>query len=106
MNILFICSRNQWRSPTAEKIFREYAGVQTRSAGTAASARNRLSEKTLLWADLVFVMEKAHRAQIQQRFPEVVASKEIIVLDLPDEYGYMDEELIAELKARVEPYLR
>ncbi|EOE9784627.1 phosphotyrosine protein phosphatase, partial [Salmonella enterica subsp. enterica serovar Kentucky] len=22
MNVLFICSRNQWRSPTAEQVFR------------------------------------------------------------------------------------
>ncbi|NYN06569.1 phosphotyrosine protein phosphatase, partial [Salmonella enterica subsp. enterica serovar Typhimurium] len=24
MNVLFICSRNQWRSPTAEQVFRRY----------------------------------------------------------------------------------
>lgn len=105
MNLLFVCSRNQWRSPTAEVVFREYNGIQTRSAGTASSARNRLSEKTILWADLVFVMEKHHREQIENRFPETSSVREIIVLDTPDEYGFMDAELVAELKARVEPYL-
>ncbi len=105
MNLLFVCSRNQWRSPTAELVFREYDGIQTRSVGTASSARNRLSEKTILWADLVFVMEKHHREQLESRFPETALSREIIVLDIPDEYGFMDAELVAELKARVEAHL-
>lgn len=106
MNLLFVCSRNQWRSPTAEMVFRNYEGLHTRSAGIASSARNRISEKTLWWADLIFVMEKHHREQIEKRFPEIAATKEIVVLDLPDDYGYMDPELIEELKARVQPYLK
>ncbi|RYD52879.1 MAG: protein tyrosine phosphatase [Sphingobacteriales bacterium] len=104
MKLLFICSRNQWRSPTAEAVFRNRPDLETRSAGTAASARTRVSEKHLRWADLVLVMEKRHRQFIQEQFPDCARNLNIVVLDIPDEYGYMDPELVAELEARVPPY--
>ena len=105
MNLLFVCSRNQWRSPTAEAIFKNYAKHQTKSAGTEPSAHIRINEKLLLWADIVFVMEKKHRLRIQEKFPFVVHEKQIIVLDIPDEYQFMDEELVLSLKTAVLPYL-
>ena len=40
--LLFICSRNQWRSPTAEDLFRDHAEYEARSAGTSDSARVRV----------------------------------------------------------------
>ena len=106
MNILFICSRNQWRSPTAENIFKDRQGIQVRSAGTANSARVRVSEKILQWADLIFVMEKKHKARIVEKFPSICSQKKIVVLDIADEYQYMDDELIETLRASVEPYLK
>ncbi len=105
VNILFICSRNQWRSPTAEKIFNDRQGIQVRSAGTANNARVRVSEKMLQWADLIFVMEKKHKERITEKFPSICLQKEMIVLDIADEYQYMDNELIEMLRASVEPYL-
>lgn len=105
MNLLFVCSRNQWRSPTAEAIFKNHANHQTRSAGTEPSARVKLTEKLLSWADIIFVMEKKHRQRIQQRFPYLVNEKEIIVLDIPDEYQFMDEELVLSLQTAVLPHL-
>ncbi len=104
MNLLFICSRNQWRSPTAEKIFNDQfhnAG----SAGTASSAKIKITEKLINWADLIFVMEKKHKQQIIEKFSDVLKDKELIVLDIPDEYRYMDEELIQTLMFSVSPYL-
>ncbi|MGH8106566.1 MAG: phosphotyrosine protein phosphatase, partial [Arenimonas sp.] len=56
-NILFICSRNQWRSPTAEKIWHQRHGVSARSAGTSPNARRTVSAKDFQWADIIFVME-------------------------------------------------
>jgi predicted protein tyrosine phosphatase len=106
VNILFICSRNQWRSPTAENIFKDRQGIQVRSAGTANSAHIRVSEKILQWADLIFVMEKKHKSRIEEKFPSICSQKEIVVLDIADEYQYMDEELIETLRASVEPYLK
>ena len=106
MNLLFICSRNQWRSPTAEKIFKGRPGIQTRSAGTENSARIRVSEKMLIWADLIFVMEKKHKIRLIEKFSSVGSGKKIVVLDIPDEYQFMDAELIDALTASVEPYLK
>jgi predicted protein tyrosine phosphatase len=105
MHILFVCSRNQWRSPTAEAIYRDRPCLQVRSAGTEPSARIRLSTKTILWADLIFVMEKRHKLRMLENFPEEMAGKQVVVLDIPDEYQYMDPELVGEIEARVGEWL-
>lgn len=59
-NFLFVCSRNQWRSPTAEKVFKQ-KGYSARSAGTSPNAKNTISVADINWADLIFVMEKSIR---------------------------------------------
>jgi predicted protein tyrosine phosphatase len=105
VNILFVCSRNKWRSATAETIYKNHADHQVRSAGTEPSARIKISAKVITWADLIFVMEKKHKQRIAERFPEEIYEKEIIILDIPDDYQYMDEELIEELNAKVANYL-
>ena len=102
MNLLFICSRNQWRSPTAETIFRNSADHTARSAGTSDSARVKVTEKMIAQADLIFAMEQKHKQLLQQQFQ---TDKPIIVLNIPDEYQYMDEELVAMIKDAVAPHL-
>lgn len=64
MNALFICSRNQWRSPTAETVFRRYPNVQARSAGTSPNARHTVSIDDIAWADKIFVMEQKHKSRL------------------------------------------
>ncbi|MBC3538576.1 low molecular weight protein tyrosine phosphatase family protein [Rufibacter sediminis] len=105
MNVLFVCSRNQWRSPTAEKIFQANPDHHFRSAGTADSARTKVSGKLLDWADLIFVMEKKHKQVLISRFGAVARDKEIIVLDIPDDYLFMDAELVEMLETAVTPFL-
>jgi predicted protein tyrosine phosphatase len=105
MNILFVCSRNKWRSPTAEAIYKNHAGLSVRSAGTEPSARIRLTAKIIQWADLIFVMEKKHRQRIVEKFSNETAGKKIIVLDIPDEYKFMDPELIEEIETKLGRYL-
>ena len=102
--MLFICSRNQWRSPTAESIFKNRPKIQVRSAGTADSAKNKVSEKLLLWADMIFVMEKKHKEILIERFDRKHSDR-MIVLGIPDDYKYMDPELVEMIKAGVAPYL-
>lgn len=105
MNILFVCSRNKWRSATAENIYKNNGEHQVRSAGTEPSARVKLNAKYLNWADLIFVMEKKHKQRITEKFKDEVAAKEIIVLNIPDDYQYMDEELIDELNSKLSAYI-
>ncbi|WP_068775912.1 low molecular weight protein tyrosine phosphatase family protein [Paenibacillus sp. FJAT-26967] len=105
MKLLFICSRNKWRSLTAEKIFDGYNGYEVKSAGTEEGARIKVTEGLIGWADTVFVMEKKHTRRLQDKFSAKVRSKQVICLDIPDDYKFMDEELIEILKSRVSDYL-
>ncbi|PFH09489.1 putative protein tyrosine phosphatase [Collimonas sp. PA-H2] len=95
--LLFVCSRNQWRSPTGEQVWRRQLGIQTRSAGTSPNARKKISAADISWADLIFVMEKKHQNRIQAEFGRLLEYKRIHVLDIPDEYQYMDPELVEQL---------
>src|SRR5689334_18659746 len=105
MNILFVCSRNQWRSRTAETIFKNNQKHTVKSAGTENEARIRVTEKLITWADLIFVMEKKHKERLFQKFGATLDDKEIIILDIKDDYKYMDSELIEILEVSVSPYL-
>jgi len=102
-NLLFICSKNQWRSPTAELLFRNHPVHQARSAGTGEQARIKVNQKMLDWADVFFVMEGKHRDILKQRFR--VSSPKLVVLDIEDNYRFNDPELVAMLKIALEAYL-
>lgn len=103
--LLFVCSRNQWRSRTAEEIFRDLPGFSVKSAGTEASSRIRVTEGLIGWADIIFVMERKHRAILVERFGEALAGRVIHCLDIPDEYGFMDAELVGMLRGAVAEYV-
>jgi predicted protein tyrosine phosphatase len=94
------------RSPTAEAVFADYPCVETDSAGTAPDAETRVSADAVEWADVIFVMEPVHRRRLQGMFPKQLRDKRLVVLDISDEYGFMDPELVEVLKRRVEPHLR
>ncbi len=101
LNLLFICSRNLWRSPTAEHVWRRHPGVAVRSAGTSASARRTVSVQDIEWADIVFAMEQKHKSRLAASFGQLLAHKRVVVLDIPDEYHAMDPELIELLRTSV-----
>ncbi len=101
MNVLFICSKNQWRSPTAEQIWRRQPGLSVRSAGTSPAARHTVSSADLAWADVIFAMEEKHKSRLLAEHRSVIAGKSIHVLDIPDDYRYMDPELVAQLRTSV-----
>jgi predicted protein tyrosine phosphatase len=105
IKILFVCSRNKQRSLTAEKTFCKYDGLQVRSAGTETGARIKVSDGLIGWADIIFVMEKKHIRRLKEKFGYAIADKKIVCLNIPDEYGFMDEELIDILKASVSEYI-
>jgi predicted protein tyrosine phosphatase len=54
------------------------------------------------WADLVLVMEQKHRSRLLADFPDRTKFLTIHVLDIPDDYGYMDAELVQLLRIAVE----
>jgi predicted protein tyrosine phosphatase len=104
-NILFICSQNRLRSPTAEQVFSVWSGINVASAGTNHDADNPVTPELLRWADVIIAMERAHRSKLQKKFKSSLNGKNIICLGIPDDYGYMDAELVRILEERVPKYL-
>lgn len=104
-HLLFLCSKNKLRSPTAEFVFADCPGVEVDSAGLSNDADVVVSEEQLEWADVILVMEKIHRSKLNRRFPSALGGKRIAILDIPDQYEFMDEELIRILKSKCAPYL-
>jgi predicted protein tyrosine phosphatase len=103
--LLFVCSRNQWRSPTAAALFKNSQLYVAKSAGTSDKARIKLTSNLINWADQIFVMEKRHAAIIRQNFPYLRSDQSIITLHISDDYQYMDPELIEILTSRLAEYL-
>lgn len=104
-NVLFICSQNRLRSPTAEQVFADWPGIETSSAGLNHGAENPVTPELLAWADLVFVMERAHRSKLSARFKAHLGGKRVVCLEIPDDYAFMAPALIRLLKVKVPPHL-
>ena len=102
---LFVCSQNKLRSPTAEQIFSTVEGIEVASAGTNNDAETPLDGEAVDWADVIFVMEKTHRNKVQKRFRSRLGGKRVVCLDIPDDYDFMDPNLIRLLHARMARYL-
>ncbi len=105
INVLFVCSRNRWRSPTAETLFRSYPGIRARSCGTSKAARKQVQNADIDWADLVLVMEDEHSSRLKARFRQLLNSEVVYVLDIPDEFQFMDPDLVDILEQTVPPIL-
>ncbi len=105
LNLLFVCGKNQWRSPTGEAIYRDDQRFEARSAGLSKTAKRRLTLKNLQWAHLVFVMEEEQKGKIAKLYGKENHLPEIVCLDIPDIYPFMDEELIELIKQGVETEL-
>lgn len=103
LRVLFVCSRNRWRSPTAERVFAKHPGLSVRSRGLAKSARRKLTASDVAWAQLIAVMEDTHADRLCERFQ--LGSAQLAVLDIPDEYRTMDPELVQMLRDAMEPVL-
>jgi predicted protein tyrosine phosphatase len=93
---------NRWRSRTAEEIFRNTPGCQVKSADTEPGARIRVTAGLLGWADHIFVMESKHRAYLQSKFPDAITEKPIYCLNIPDDFEFMDPDLVVTLQSAFE----
>ena len=103
--VLFVCSQNRLRSPTAEQVFASWEGIDAASAGLNNDAETVVGPELLGWAHIIFVMEKVHRQKLRKQFGPYLNGKKIVCLDIPDEYGFMDPELVTLLKAKVPRHL-
>lgn len=103
--MLFVCTQNKVRSLTAEHLYRVRPDLEVRSCGTAAFAKNQLTEEVVKWADMVFIFDQSQADTIESRFGKDAFGKEIISLGLEDIYQYKSESLVLKLTAKIEPYL-
>ena len=104
-NVLFVCSANRLRSPTAEQVFSAWPGIEADSAGISNDADVVLSSEQVEWADIIFVMEKTHRTKLSRKFRSSLNGKRVICLDIPDDYEFMDPVLIQLLESRAGRFL-
>ncbi len=100
--LLFVCTVNRMRSATAHQIFEKDKRFEVKSAGTDKTAATVISKELLDWADSIVVMETHHRNYIREKFQEIYANKKIVCLYIPDEYEFMQMELINILREKIE----
>jgi predicted protein tyrosine phosphatase len=105
MKLLFVRSRNRRRSLTAETLFARYPAIEALSAGTSPDAETPASSDLIEWADIVMVMESPHGRRLNRSFPAQPRDKRLMVLGIPDDYDYMDPELVHLLEAKLLPHL-
>lgn len=105
LNVLFVCTMNKWRSPTAEKIYENHPLLNVRSAGTSSKAQRRILAGDVRWSDLIILMEEKHRERIRSEFRQELEYREMHVLGLEDRFQFMDPRLIEELQAHIDPIL-
>lgn len=106
IRMLFICGKAHSRSPTAAQIASQWDGVRADCAGLSNDADDLLSLEQLQWADIIFVMEPRQKIKLNQQFGSAIRGKQVINLDVPDLYSFMEPELVEILTKKVQPYAR
>ena len=101
--LLFVCTGNVDRSPTAEAMFGNAEHFETKSAGTSFAATTRITKELIDWADMIFVMEEKHKLALAEIDSSSCAK--IRVLDIPDIFYRDQPELKQLLLDKIQPYL-
>ncbi|GHD99787.1 protein-tyrosine phosphatase [Defluviimonas sp. 20V17] len=100
MRVLFICSSNLIRSPTAERHFADRPGIETMSAGVGSDAIRPLTAALVTWADLILTMEEGYADQVRDRFADELSDTPMVSLDVPDRFKRDGADLKALLECR------
>lgn len=99
-NILFVCSANVNRSPSAEFWFslrnpeNNYDSAGSCHAACRIHSGNYVTNAQLSNADRIICMEERNRKELNQNFPGHEAKIEIA--GIPDQYSFFQMELIFE----------
>jgi predicted protein tyrosine phosphatase len=75
MRVLFVCTSNRLRSPTAETLFTGWPGLEVLSAGLDPAATRVLDQDDIAAADVIFVMERHHRDKIRKQFRAILGQR-------------------------------
>jgi predicted protein tyrosine phosphatase len=104
IRVLFLCGDARSRGPTAAQIAAQWPGVKADSAGLSNDADDHLSTEQLDWASIIFVMEPRQKTRLAAQYRDEVRGKQIISLDVPDHYSFMQPELVELLTRKLKPY--
>lgn len=102
--ILFVCTANHDRSPTAEIMYQRYSGLEAKSTGIFKPEKK--VREGLAWADVIVVMEDIHETYIREHFAEALAEKPVFVLGIEDRYRFMEDDLTNLIEERMEAVLQ
>jgi len=105
IRVLFLCHYNRKRSATAERVFAKDPSLDVRSAGTSGEAMVQVNARMLEWADIVFIMDDDQRRDLARMFPDVPAASRAVILNIKDDYHFLDPALVEMLRDRVTPHL-
>ena len=64
-----------------------------------------VSTEDIEWARYIFVMEQSHKKKLLQKFKPSIKNQSIICLGIPDNYEYMDKDLIRILENKVPQFI-
>jgi predicted protein tyrosine phosphatase len=103
--LLFVCRLNRCRSATAERLFAKRTDLDVRSAGTAEDALVRVNVNMLEWADVIFIMDAEQRHWLEHAFTGHPALARVVCLDIPDDFTFLQPELVELLEQRVPRHL-
>lgn len=106
LRVLFVCRLNVNRSATAERLFCTRSDLDVRSAGTNENARVQVHARMLDWADVIFALDDIEEKNLKTMFPDHAALARIVCLDIPDVFGFNDDELVRLLEQRVAAHLK
>ena len=101
MKVLFVCGKARMRSPTAADLAARFDGIQTDFAGLSRDADEILTPEQIEWADAIYVMERRQKKRLTAKFLAHLAGKKLRVLDIPDNFGYMDARLVELLRIKL-----
>ena len=104
-HVLFICRWNRCRSATAERLFSKRPDLDVRSAGTSDDALVRVNRRMLDWADDIFIMDLSQREALERMFPDHPALARLVCLEIPDDFVFLQPELVTLLEERVKQHL-
>lgn len=103
--VLFVCFWNRVRSATAERLFGKRPDLEVRSAGTSSEALVQVNERMLEWADIIFTMDEGQGKELAAMFPDHAALERVVCLDIPDDFTFLQPELVKLLEDKVTAHL-
>ena len=65
------------------------------------NSRVKVTPGIIGWAEIIYCMEKKHVRRIREKYNDLLTGKEVICLNIPDDYAFMDDELIDSFRSIV-----